>query len=178
MIEPIINSAIIHQRNDFTAARHYSQQYGTVPSRTAQGTALDFGLALTNLDKFAYIGGFSGNCGGFGRGNEAPDMKTRHQELQRGADEGRREERLLRVAANGARVANLAPRLERLRTEALQITPWTPQTIATHFAHAGTRFGEEQASGPAGPPGLPRRSSPKASEVWLLGLDSNQQPSG
>jgi hypothetical protein len=24
----------------------------------------------------------------------------------------------------------------------------------------------------------PRRSSPQASEVWLLGLDSNQQPSG
>src|SRR5690242_21761447 len=33
-------------------------------------------LFRSNLDKFAYIGGFSGNCGGFGRGNDAPDMKT------------------------------------------------------------------------------------------------------
>ena len=42
----------------------------------SMGGAQTFATALTNLDKFAYIGGFSGNCGGFGRGNEAPDMKT------------------------------------------------------------------------------------------------------
>jgi enterochelin esterase family protein len=30
------------------------------------GGAQTFATTLTNLDKFAYIGGFSGNCGGFG----------------------------------------------------------------------------------------------------------------
>jgi enterochelin esterase-like enzyme len=42
----------------------------------SMGGAQTFATTLTNLDKFAYIGGFSGNCGGFGRGSEAPDMKT------------------------------------------------------------------------------------------------------
>ncbi len=42
----------------------------------SMGGAQTFATTLTNLDKFAYIGGFSGNCGGFGRGNEAPDMKS------------------------------------------------------------------------------------------------------
>jgi len=42
----------------------------------SMGGAQTFATTLTNLDKFAYIAGFSGNCGGFGRGNEAPDMKT------------------------------------------------------------------------------------------------------
>jgi enterochelin esterase family protein len=42
----------------------------------SMGGAQTFATTLTNLDKFAYVGGFSGNCGGFGRGNEAPDMKT------------------------------------------------------------------------------------------------------
>jgi enterochelin esterase family protein len=42
----------------------------------SMGGAQTFATTLTNLDKFAYIGGFSGNCGGFGRGNEASDMKT------------------------------------------------------------------------------------------------------
>jgi enterochelin esterase family protein len=42
----------------------------------SMGGAQTFATTLTNLDKFAYIGGFSGNCGGFGRGNSAPDMKT------------------------------------------------------------------------------------------------------
>jgi enterochelin esterase family protein len=42
----------------------------------SMGGAQTFATTLTNLDKFAYIGGFSGNCGGFGRGNTAPDMKT------------------------------------------------------------------------------------------------------
>ena len=42
----------------------------------SMGGAQTFVTALARLDMFAYIGGFSGNCGGFGRGNEAPDMKT------------------------------------------------------------------------------------------------------
>jgi enterochelin esterase-like enzyme len=42
----------------------------------SMGGAQTFATTLDNLDKFAYIGGFSGNCGGFGRGNDAPDMKT------------------------------------------------------------------------------------------------------
>ena len=42
----------------------------------SMGGGQTFATTLTNLDKFAYIGGFSGNCSGFGRGNEAPDMKT------------------------------------------------------------------------------------------------------
>jgi enterochelin esterase family protein len=42
----------------------------------SMGGAQTFATTLTNLDKFSYIGGFSGNCGGFGRGNSAPDMKT------------------------------------------------------------------------------------------------------
>ena len=42
----------------------------------SMGGAQTFATTLTNLDKFAYIGGFSGNCAGFGRGNDAPDMKT------------------------------------------------------------------------------------------------------
>src|SRR5260370_34422063 len=40
------------------------------------GGAQTFATTLANLEKFDYIGGFSGNCGGFGRGNEAPDMKS------------------------------------------------------------------------------------------------------
>ena len=42
----------------------------------SMGGAQTFTTTLTNLDKFAYIGGFSGNCGGFGRGNDAPDITT------------------------------------------------------------------------------------------------------
>ena len=42
----------------------------------SMGGAQTFATTLTSLDKFGYIGGFSGNCGGFGRGGEAPDMKT------------------------------------------------------------------------------------------------------
>jgi len=42
----------------------------------SMGGAQTFATTLTNLDKFSYIGGFSGNCGGFGRGGDAPDMKT------------------------------------------------------------------------------------------------------
>jgi enterochelin esterase family protein len=42
----------------------------------SMGGAQTFATTLPNLDKFAYIGGFSGNCGGFGRGTDAPDMKS------------------------------------------------------------------------------------------------------
>jgi hypothetical protein len=42
----------------------------------SMGGAQTFATTLTNVDRFAYIGGFSGNCGGFGRGTEAPDMTT------------------------------------------------------------------------------------------------------
>ena len=34
----------------------------------SMGGAQTFTTVLGNLDKFAYLGGFSGNCGGFGRG--------------------------------------------------------------------------------------------------------------
>ena len=42
----------------------------------SMGGAQTFATTLTNLDKFAYIAGFSGNCSGFGRGNDAPDFTT------------------------------------------------------------------------------------------------------
>jgi enterochelin esterase-like enzyme len=41
----------------------------------SMGGAQTFGTTLPNLDKFAYIGGFSGSCGGFGGGG-AIDVKT------------------------------------------------------------------------------------------------------
>ncbi len=41
----------------------------------SMGGAQTFATVLANLDKFAYVGGFSGNCGGFGRGG-AFDPKT------------------------------------------------------------------------------------------------------
>ena len=34
----------------------------------SMGGAQTFTTVLGNLDKFAYLGGFSGSCGGFGRG--------------------------------------------------------------------------------------------------------------
>jgi enterochelin esterase family protein len=49
----------------------------------SMGGAQTFATTLTNLDKFAYIGGFSGNCGGFGRGNDAPDMNDLRRLLRR-----------------------------------------------------------------------------------------------
>jgi enterochelin esterase-like enzyme len=42
----------------------------------SMGGAQTFGTVLGNLDKFAYLGGFSGNCGGFGRGGAPFDPKT------------------------------------------------------------------------------------------------------
>jgi enterochelin esterase family protein len=41
----------------------------------SMGGAQTFTTVLANLDKFAYLGGFSGNCAGFGRGG-AFDAKT------------------------------------------------------------------------------------------------------
>ena len=116
----------------------------------SMGGAQTFATTLTNLDKFAYIGGFSGNCGGFGRGNDAPDMKTicggafadpaafnskiKVLFLSVGSVEGpgtkafsdalmtgRRPQRLLRIARHGARVAELAAGVQRLRAAAVQM---------------------------------------------------------
>jgi enterochelin esterase-like enzyme len=42
----------------------------------SMGGAQTFTTVLAHLDKFAYVGGFSGNCGGFGGGGAAPDPKT------------------------------------------------------------------------------------------------------
>ncbi len=42
----------------------------------SMGGAQTFATVLPNLDKFAYLGGFSGNCGGFGRGGGALDLST------------------------------------------------------------------------------------------------------
>jgi enterochelin esterase family protein len=56
--------------------------YRVLPGRTnramaglSMGGAQTFGTVLPNLDKFAYLGGFSGSCGGFGRGGDF-DAKT------------------------------------------------------------------------------------------------------
>jgi hypothetical protein len=54
------------------ARRQRTSRHGGI----VDGGAQTFATTLTNLDKFAYVGGFSGNCSGFGRGNDAPDMKT------------------------------------------------------------------------------------------------------
>src|SRR3954469_7157642 len=42
----------------------------------SMGGAQTFATTLTNLDKFAYIGGVRGDCGGVGRRKQGPDMKT------------------------------------------------------------------------------------------------------
>ena len=92
----------------------------------SMGGAQTFTTVLGNLDKFAYLGGFSGSCGGFGRGGATFDPKTtcngafadtcrlqqqdqgavprhrlgrraRHQDVQRRADDGRHPQRLLRI---------------------------------------------------------------------------------
>jgi enterochelin esterase-like enzyme len=42
----------------------------------SMGGAQTFETVLNHLDKFAYLGGFSGNCGGFGRGGGTFDIKT------------------------------------------------------------------------------------------------------
>ena len=103
----------------------------------SMGGAQTFGTALANLDKFAYIGGFSGSSGGrggfdpktssdgvfadaaafnkkvkllfLGIGSaEGPGTKTFSEQLtQAGTNES-----LLRVARSGARVADVAPLLQ------------------------------------------------------------------
>jgi len=91
----------------------------------SMGGMQTFATALANLDKFAYIGGFSGSSGG--RGGFDPKTssngvfadaaastkrsscsfwglapwKAGHEGLQRGAHQGRHQERLLRVARHG-----------------------------------------------------------------------------
>lgn len=115
----------------------------------SMGRAQTFATTLTNLDRFAYIGGFSGNCGGFGRGNDAPDMKiicggafadaaafnakAKVLFLGIGAAEGpgtkNFSDALMKAGVHNVRfkspetagVADLAPRPERLRAEALQV---------------------------------------------------------
>jgi enterochelin esterase family protein len=42
----------------------------------SMGGAQTFTTVLGNLDRFAYLGGFSGSCGGFGRGGATFDPKT------------------------------------------------------------------------------------------------------
>jgi enterochelin esterase-like enzyme len=42
----------------------------------SMGGAQTFDTVLKNLDKFSYLGGFSGSCGGFGRGGATFDAKT------------------------------------------------------------------------------------------------------
>jgi enterochelin esterase family protein len=42
----------------------------------SMGGAQTFETVLSHQDKFAYLGGFSGSCGGFGRGGGAIDLKT------------------------------------------------------------------------------------------------------
>ncbi len=42
----------------------------------SMGGAQTFETVLSNQDKFAYMGGFSGSCGGFGRGGGPIDLKT------------------------------------------------------------------------------------------------------
>jgi enterochelin esterase family protein len=42
----------------------------------SMGGAQTFETVLSHQDKFAYLGGFSGSCGGFGRGGAPFDPKT------------------------------------------------------------------------------------------------------
>ena len=99
----------------------------------SMGGAQTFGTALAHLDKFAYLGGFSGSSGGrggfdpktanggvfadaaafnkkvkvlfLGIGSaEGPGTKTFSESAHAGGDQ----ERLLRVAGHGARVADVA----------------------------------------------------------------------
>ena len=100
---------------------------------------------LGNLDKFAYLGGFSGSSGG--RGGFDPktsnngvfadaaafNKKMKVLFLGIGSVEGpgprtsasahrrRHSQRLLRVAGYGSRVADMAPLSERFRSTAVQV---------------------------------------------------------
>ena len=111
----------------------------------SMGGMQTFQIALKHLEMFAYLGGFSGGGGGFGGAPFDPktahggvmadadafNRRVRlvwlgigtarradvrgHQELPRGAREGRDQARLLRVARHGARVADVAAQPARIR---------------------------------------------------------------
>ena len=113
----------------------------------SMGGMQTFMTTLSNLDNFAYIGGFSGSTGGFGgtfdpktsnngvfADADAFNKKVKvlflgigstegpeHQELQRPVDQSRYQERLFRVGRHRPRVADMAPVSERFRSPALQI---------------------------------------------------------
>ena len=119
----------------------------------SMGGMQTFLTTLANLDKFAYIGGFSGSSGGrggfdpktsnngvfadaaafnkkvkvlfLGIGSvEGPGTKNFSEQLT----QGRHQERLLRVARHGPRVADVAPVPQRLRAAALQVDAATLAT--------------------------------------------------
>ena len=59
------------------------REYRVLPGRDnramaglSMGGAQAFETVLSNVDKFNYLGGFSGSCGGFGRGGGAFDVTT------------------------------------------------------------------------------------------------------
>ena len=110
----------------------------------SMGGMQSFQTVFANLDKFAYLGGFSGSSGGRG----GFDAKTSNNGVFANADafnkkmkvlflgigsvegpaprlsamqltDGRHQERLFRVAWHGPRVADLAPVSERFRATAL-----------------------------------------------------------
>ena len=112
----------------------------------SMGGMQTFTTALANLDKFAYIGGFSGSSGG--RGGFDPktsnggvfadaaafNAKVKvlflgigteegpgHQDLQRAAHASRYHQRLLRVAGNRPRVAHLATLPTGIRAASLPL---------------------------------------------------------
>ena len=105
----------------------------------SMGGAQTFGTALANLDKFAYVGGFSGSSGGRGgfdpktsNGGVFADaaafnkkMKVLFlgigsaegtvQDVQRSTDSGRDQEHLLRISRHCTRVADVAALFAGLR---------------------------------------------------------------
>ena len=113
----------------------------------SMGGAQTFGTALAHLDKFAYIGGFSGSSGG--RGGFDPKTsnngvfadaaafnkkvkaalpghrirgRTGNEGVQRAADASGHQERLLRVTRHRARVADLAALLQGVRSPAVPLS--------------------------------------------------------
>ena len=115
----------------------------------SMGGMQTFTTGLENLDKFAYLGGFSGNCGSFGGpfdpktscGGAFSDpaafnakvkllfLSTGSVEgppseaVQRRADRRRHPQCLFRVSGNSPRVALLATHFSRLRSKAVSIAP-------------------------------------------------------
>ena len=113
----------------------------------SMGGMQSFTTVLSNTDKFAYLGGFSGSSGG--RGGFDPKTSNNgvfadaaafnkkmkvlflgigsvegsgHEDLQRSVDQGGHQERLLRVGGHGTRVADVAPLSLRFRSTAFQIS--------------------------------------------------------